>query len=80
MLFLVGEKLSMKCPTCKKDRSRFDTEAHLPFCSERCKQADFGRWLEGEYKISRPLKMEDEVLMEDIPIEGEDPEEGIRNE
>lgn len=25
--------------------------AHAPFCSERCKMVDLGRWLEGEYRI-----------------------------
>ena len=23
-----------------------------PFCSERCKMADLGRWLSGEYRIA----------------------------
>jgi len=70
----------MKCPTCKKPRERYESLDFLPFCSERCKQADFGRWLEGDYKVSRPLRMEDEVLMEDIPVEEDSPEEGIENE
>lgn len=25
--------------------------AWTPFCSERCKMADLGRWLSGEYRI-----------------------------
>jgi endogenous inhibitor of DNA gyrase (YacG/DUF329 family) len=25
--------------------------AWAPFCSERCKMADLGRWLSGEYRI-----------------------------
>ena len=70
----------MKCPTCKKSRDRFDTQAFLPFCSERCKQADFGRWLEGEYKVSRPLRMEDEILMEEIPVEGDLPDTQFEDE
>jgi endogenous inhibitor of DNA gyrase (YacG/DUF329 family) len=26
-----------------------------PFCSERCKMVDLGKWLNEEYKISEPL-------------------------
>jgi hypothetical protein len=25
-----------------------------PFCSERCKLADLGRWLKGDYRIPGP--------------------------
>jgi len=29
-----------------------------PFCSERCKIIDLGKWLGGEYRISSPLTPE----------------------
>ncbi|MCA9410770.1 MAG: DNA gyrase inhibitor YacG [Candidatus Omnitrophica bacterium] len=66
----------MKCPTCKKTRSKFETHEFLPFCSERCKQADLGKWMVGEYKVSRPLRMDDEVSMEDMMREGSAPDRG----
>jgi endogenous inhibitor of DNA gyrase (YacG/DUF329 family) len=25
----------------------------FPFCSDRCKLIDLGRWIDGDYKISR---------------------------
>jgi uncharacterized protein len=28
---------------------------YFPFCSERCKLIDLGKWLDGEHKISQPL-------------------------
>jgi endogenous inhibitor of DNA gyrase (YacG/DUF329 family) len=32
-----------------------------PFCSERCKMADLGRWLSGEYRIpGEPVRSDDE--------------------
>jgi uncharacterized protein len=48
------------CPICKKpigddsaatatDRAR--PAPHFPFCSERCKLIDLGRWLGGKYQI-----------------------------
>jgi endogenous inhibitor of DNA gyrase (YacG/DUF329 family) len=42
----------MKCPICKTpvadDANRPKT---YPFCSERCKLIDLGRWLDGKYQI-----------------------------
>ncbi|VAV86561.1 hypothetical protein MNBD_ALPHA06-317 [hydrothermal vent metagenome] len=37
----------MKCVICKKPA----LAAHKPFCSDRCKQVDLGRWLKGVYAI-----------------------------
>jgi uncharacterized protein len=45
------------CPICKKsvDAPRDEGQAagppHFPFCSERCKLIDLGRWLDGKYQI-----------------------------
>jgi uncharacterized protein len=44
----------MLCPICKKpvDEAERDTrESAYPFCSERCKLIDLGRWLDGKYQI-----------------------------
>jgi endogenous inhibitor of DNA gyrase (YacG/DUF329 family) len=30
-----------------------------PFCSERCKMADLGRWLRGDYRVPGPPVAED---------------------
>jgi len=30
-----------------------------PFCSERCKMVDLGRWLDGTYKVSEPASPQD---------------------
>ena len=30
-----------------------------PFCSDRCKLVDLGKWLRGDYFIERPLTDED---------------------
>ena len=35
------------CPVCGKPAS----PALRPFCSERCRQVDLGRWLAGDYAI-----------------------------
>ncbi len=43
----------IRCPICKKPTR--PSEPHFPFCSKRCKMVDLGAWLEGRYRISRPL-------------------------
>lgn len=40
----------MKCPTCGKNANWLDNPTR-PFCSERCKLIDFGRWANEEYRI-----------------------------
>ncbi len=39
---------TIKCPICER---RFDVEDSkaMPFCSERCRQVDLGRWLNEDY-------------------------------
>jgi len=36
-----------KCPVCKKPTQ----DTHKPFCSDRCRQVDLGRWLKGVYVV-----------------------------
>jgi len=40
----------MKCPTCGKPTEWKDNPAR-PFCSERCKLIDFGRWANEEFRV-----------------------------
>ncbi|HBS28773.1 MAG TPA: DNA gyrase inhibitor YacG [Phycisphaerales bacterium] len=46
-----------RCRTCGKAiASDFPT---APFCSQRCRMADLGRWFAGEYRISREIQDSD---------------------
>ena len=50
------------CPTCKK-KVQYEQMSDLPafpFCSDRCKLVDLGRWIDGSYLVSRELN-EDEI-------------------
>ncbi len=38
-------------PLCAYCRQRPIDPKWRPFCSERCKMADLGRWLRGDYRI-----------------------------
>lgn len=40
----------MNCPTCQKP-AEWQDNPHRPFCSERCKLIDFGRWANEEYRV-----------------------------
>ncbi|MBZ5646576.1 MAG: DNA gyrase inhibitor YacG [Acidobacteriia bacterium] len=44
---------SLRCPTCRKLVLRKDPE--FPFCCERCRLIDLGKWASGAYVISRPI-------------------------
>lgn len=46
---------SLKCSTCGAECKFFDPPMG-PFCSDRCKMVDLGKWLGEEYKISEPLR------------------------
>lgn len=45
------------CPACKKEGNWFGGK-YGPFCSQRCKMIDLGKWLGGEHVISEPLHPE----------------------
>ncbi len=49
----------VRCPTCGK-KTRWDGNPWRPFCSERCKLVDFGKWLDGEYRIERGEEEDEE--------------------
>jgi len=62
----------MRCPICNKPvqapapagpgdsrhPDRLRTATTFPFCSERCKLIDLGRWLDGKYQV--PAVVEDD--------------------
>ena len=52
----------LKCPICRKEVSL--RSAEVPFCSERCRTIDLGKWASGDYKISSPIL--DPDLLEDL--------------
>jgi uncharacterized protein len=45
--------LNLSCPTCRKPVTSKDPE--FPFCGERCRLIDLGKWASGKYVISSPI-------------------------
>jgi hypothetical protein len=59
---MAPKKKSVKllhCPTCGM-LVRYGDE-DFPFCSDRCRKIDLGKWAMGVYKISSPV-LDPEVL------------------
>ncbi len=46
-----------RCPICKCEATA--ESGSLPFCSERCRKVDLGRWFNEGYTISRPIEQRD---------------------
>jgi uncharacterized protein len=49
----------LRCPTCGMLVRPQDVD--FPFCSDRCRKIDLGKWASGTYKISSPV-LDPEVL------------------
>jgi uncharacterized protein len=50
---------TFRCPTCSA--LLLATDEDFPFCSDRCRRIDLGKWASGDYKISSPI-LDPEVL------------------
>lgn len=46
------------CPICKK-KTHWEENPWKPFCSERCKLIDLGKWVFEKYKIAGEKKEEE---------------------
>ena len=53
------KKKSLRCPTCRTLVTAEDE--NFPFCSDRCRVIDLGKWASGGYRISSPV-LDPEVL------------------
>ena len=58
---------SLRCPTCRKLVLRDDPE--FPFCSERCRLIDLGKWASGAYVISTPINQSDQFGEADYTVD-----------
>ena len=41
---------TVKCPSCKKE-ALWANNPFRPFCSEKCKNHDLGKWANEEYRV-----------------------------
>ena len=63
----------LRCPTCRTIVVAGDQ--HFPFCSDRCRLIDLGKWASGGYVISTPIT--DPEMLENLADEeaGKKPED-----
>lgn len=50
----------MRCPTCRK-ATTYERNPFRPFCSERCKIIDLGKWAAGVYRLPTQETARDET-------------------
>ena len=56
----------LKCPICKQPVT--STAGDFPFCSERCRVIDLGKWASGQYVVSSPaLDSSDDAEIQNFP-------------
>lgn len=57
------------CPVCEKPASRPPANRAFPFCSDRCRMVDLGRWMAEDYVVETPLVAESEIAFLPLPSE-----------
>jgi uncharacterized protein len=57
---MVKRARSVRCPTCKAIVLK--SEPEFPFCSERCRTIDLGKWASGAYVVSSPVRDPNELV------------------
>ena len=63
--------IKLRCPICKKQVKSAD--ADFPFCSDRCRLIDLGKWASGAYVISSPVDDAEEAIPDNVHDEEDSP-------
>ena len=56
---MADEEIQFHRPNCRKSQTYVPDNRGkwFPFCSERCKLIDLGKWFEGEHRIEEPVDL-----------------------
>jgi uncharacterized protein len=57
--------VKLHCPICKKEV--VSKSEDFPFCGERCRLIDLGKWASGGYVVSSPVTDSDEGINDSPP-------------
>jgi len=49
----MSKPLIVTCPTCSKEHAWDTSNRFRPFCSERCRLIDLGKWANEEYRVEQ---------------------------
>jgi uncharacterized protein len=67
MATTAGKRI-VRCPSCGGDSLYAPENAFRPFCSERCKNVDFGAWASESYRVGAPPPVSDGEGDEPSPV------------
>jgi len=51
----VGRRL-VSCPQCGGDSVYAPSNPYRPFCSQRCKNIDFGAWADESFRVAQDME------------------------
>lgn len=54
------ESRIVRCPACQGDSVYASDNPYRPFCSERCKNLDFGAWASESFRVPTEAPPEDQ--------------------
>lgn len=58
------------CPRCQGDSVYAPSNPYRPFCSQRCKAADFGAWADEGFRIApRATEGDDDLPQTSAPVQ-----------
>ena len=60
-----NRSMKLKCPICKKPVAAAAPD--FPFCSDRCRLIDLGKWASGAYVIASPETDAQEAIPDGDP-------------
>jgi endogenous inhibitor of DNA gyrase (YacG/DUF329 family) len=59
------KSIKVHCPQCGRESEWRTENEYRPFCSERCKQIDFGAWASETYRVPAQESGDQEPDIED---------------
>jgi len=57
---LSGPERDVRCPSCGQPCKYGPSNPSRPFCSPRCRNADFGAWANEAYRVAADANPDDE--------------------
>ena len=76
--------MKIKCSQCGTEykfiyQKGIPLPPNFPFCSKRCKSIDLGKWLNEEYRISTPVRDDEDLTTIDNIIHNQIQEDTLTN-
>jgi uncharacterized protein len=53
--------VTRRCPICRQPVAERGVNRFFPFCSDRCRLLDLGKWFDGRYRVPGEPASDDEA-------------------